>query len=110
MLDSQYPTETRLRMILDNHSAHISKETRAYLATVPGCFEFIFTPTHGSWLNLVEPFFGKMARTMLRGIRVASKDELKARIVKYLAEVNEAPTVFRWKYGIDSSLIAGASL
>ena len=110
MLDSQYPPGTRLRMILDNHSAHISKETRSYLATVPGRFEFIFTPTHGSWLNLVESFFGKMARTMLRGIRVTSKAELKERIVKYLAEVNGAPVVFRWKYGIDSNLIAGASL
>jgi transposase len=108
MLDSQYPAGTRLRMILDNHSAHISKETRSYLAIVPGRFEFIFTPTHGSWLNLVESFFGKMARTMLRGIRVASKAELKERIVKYLAEANEVPVVFRWKYGIDSSLVASA--
>jgi len=47
-----------------------------------------------------------MARTMLRGIRVTSKAELKKRIVKYLAEINEAPVVFRWKYGIDSSLAA----
>ena len=110
ILDSKYPPGTRLRMILDNHSAHISKETRSYLATVPGRFEFIFTPTHGSWLNLVESFFGKMARTMLRGIRVASKTELKERIVKYLAEVNEAPVVFRWKYGIDSNLVASKAL
>jgi len=102
MLDAQYPSETKLRLVLDNHSAHISKETRSYLATVPNRFEFILTPTHGSWLNLVESFFGKMARTMLRGIRVASKAELKERIEKYLVEVNEAPVVFRWKYGIDS--------
>ena len=47
---------------------------------------------------------------MLRGIRVASKAELKERILKYLAEANEAPVVFRWKYGIDSSLVASASL
>jgi len=102
MLDSLYPSEIKLRLILDNHSAHISKETRSYLATVPNRFEFIFTPKHGSWLNLVESFFGKMAKTMLRGIRVASKAELKERIEKYLAEVNETPVVFRWKYGIDS--------
>jgi len=51
-----------------------------------------------------------MARTMLRGIRVASKTELKERIVKYLAEVNEAPVVFRWKYGIDSNLVASGTL
>jgi transposase len=102
MLNAQYPSEAKLRLVLDNHSAHISKETRSYLATVPNRFEFIFTPKHGSWLNLVESFFGKMAKTMLREIRVASKAELKERIEKYLLEVNETPVVFRWKYGIDS--------
>ena len=108
MLDSQYPKGMTLRIILDNHSAHISKETRAYLATVPNRFEFIFTPTHGSWLNLIESFFGKMARTLLRGIRVASTAELKDRIMQYLSEINETPVVFRWKYGIDSSSVASA--
>lgn len=106
MLDAHYPAETKLRLILDNHSAHISKETRTYLATMPNRFEFIFTPKHGSWLNLVESFFGKMAKTMLRGIRVASKAELKERIEKYLVEVNETPVVFRWKYGLDSVSVA----
>lgn len=106
MLDAHYPAEAKLRLILDNHSAHISKETRMFLATVPNRFEFIFTPKHGSWLNLVESFFGKMAKTMLRGIRVASKAELKERIEKYLVEVNETPVVFRWKYGLDSVSVA----
>jgi len=69
LADVHYPAEARIRMVLDNHSAHISRETRAFLATVPNRFEFIFTPTHGSWLNLVESFFGKMAKTLLRGIR-----------------------------------------
>lgn len=105
MLDLQYPPESKLRLILDNHSAHISKETRGYLATVPNRFEFVFTPKHGSWLNLVESFFGKMAKTMLRGIRIASKAELKERIEKYLDELNAAPVVFRWKYGLDSSSV-----
>jgi hypothetical protein len=50
-------------------------------------------PTHGSWLNLIESFFGKMAKTMLRGIRVDSKSELKERIYKYLAEINRTPVV-----------------
>jgi transposase len=105
-LDAHYPPGKTIRMVLDNHSAHISKETRAFLSTVANRFEFIFTPKHGSWLNLIESFFGKMARTMLRGIRVASKEELKKRIEKYLAEVNEEPVVFRWKSGLDSMAVA----
>lgn len=101
-VDQAYPATAKIRIVLDNHSAHISKETRAYLAAVPNRFEFIFTPKHGSWLNLVEGFFSKMTRTMLRGIRVASKEELKQRIIKYLEEVNETPVVFHWKYGLDT--------
>ena len=101
-LDKYYPANMKLRVVLDNHSAHISKETRAYLATVPNRFEFVFTPKHGSWLNLIESFFAKMAKSMLRGIRVPSKAELKARILLYLKEVNKAPVVFRWKYKLDT--------
>jgi transposase len=68
-----------------------------YLATRPGRFEYVHTPKHGSWLNLVECAFSKMARTFLRHIRVASKEELKERILKGIAEINEAPVPFRWK-------------
>jgi transposase len=49
-----------IKIILDNHSAHISKETKAWLATRPNeRLQFVFTPKHGSWLNLVEGFFGQ---------------------------------------------------
>jgi transposase len=99
---AHYPEEWKIRIILDNHSAHISKETQRYLATVPNRFEFIFTPKHGSWLNLIEVFFSKLARTLLRGIRVRSKAELKERIETYLARLNDTPVVFRWKYGIEN--------
>jgi transposase len=102
LADQHYPVGARIRIVLDNHSAHISKETRTYLSTVPNRFEFIFTPKHGSWLNLIESFFGKLARTCLRGIRVGSKPELKTRIELYLKEVNEEPVVYKWKYKMET--------
>lgn len=102
LADAHYPAGARIRLVLDNHSAHVSKETRFFLATLPNRFEFTFTPVHGSWLNLIESFFSKMARTLLRGIRVASEDELKARIELYLREINETPAVFRWKYKLET--------
>jgi transposase len=95
-LDEYYPAEAIIRVVLDNHSAHISKETVAYLGTRPGRFEYVHTPKHGSWLNLIECAFSKMARTFLRHIRVKSTDELKERILKGIAEFNAAPVVFRW--------------
>ena len=96
-LDAYYPAGMTIRIILDNHSAHISKETRAFLATRPNRFSYVHTPKHGSWLNLVETLFGKMAHTFLRQIRVQSKAELKERILRGIAEINGAPVVHRWK-------------
>ena len=95
-LDEHYPAEVTIRLILDNHSAHISKETMAYLATRPNRFVYVHTPKHGSWLNLVETLFGKMARTFLRGMRVGSWQEMKERILLGIAEINDAPVVHRW--------------
>ena len=96
-LDAYYPPDSTIRVVLDNHSAHISKETRAYLATRPNRFKYVLTPTHGSWLNIVETLFGKMTRTFLNQIRVGSKQELKERILLGIAEINEMPVVHRWK-------------
>jgi len=96
-LDAYYPEECTIRLILDNHSSHISKETRDYLATRPNRFKYVLTPTHGSWLNIVETLFGKMTRTFLRKIRVQSKNELKERILLGIAEINAMPVVHRWK-------------
>jgi transposase len=104
-LDGAYPEDQKIRLVLDNHSAHISKETRSYLETMPQRFVFVFTPTHGSWLNLIENQFSKMTRTMLRGIRVASKQELIDRIHLYFDEINADPVVFRWKYKMDEVFI-----
>jgi hypothetical protein len=96
-LDARYPPECTIRIILDNHSAHLSKETQAFLSLHPNRFQYVLTPKHGSWLNIVETLFGKMARTFLRHIRVQSLDELKARILKGVAEINAAPVVHQWK-------------
>jgi transposase len=104
-LDQGYPPPTRIRILLDNHSAHTSKETQAWLKLHPQRFEFVFTPTHGSWLNIVETMFSKMARSMLRGIRVASKQELVDRIHLYFEQINADPVIFRWKFKMDEIAI-----
>ena len=96
-LDQHYPAGCTIRIILDNHSAHISQETRTYLASRPNRFQYVLTPKHGSWLNIIETLFGKMARTFLRHIRVQSWEELRERILLGIAEINAAPVVHRWK-------------
>lgn len=102
ILDAKYPEGDTIRLILDNHSAHTSKETKRFLATLPeGRFVFVFTPTHASWLNMIESFFSKMTRQMLKGIRVASKEELAKRIYLYFDEINAEPVVYHWTYKMD---------
>ena len=100
-LDKQYPEDWTIRVVLDNHSSHVSKETRAWLLQKPGRFEFVFTPKHGSWLNMIEMFFSKIARSFLRHIRVDTKEELVERIYQGIQAINEEPVIFKWKYKME---------
>lgn len=110
-LDERYPEGDVIRIICDNHSAHKSKEVRNYLATRPEeQFVFVFTPTHGSWLNLIEGFFSKITKQMLKGIRVNSKEELANRIYLYFDEVNREPVVYRWTYKMEEISVEEATV
>jgi transposase len=99
-LDAYYPAGMLICLLLDNHSAHRSRETKCFLASKPGRFELVFTPTHASWLNYVETFFSKVARSVLRRIRVASKAELADRLGRYIEACNATPIIPHWRYGI----------
>ena len=104
LLDAAYSADTAIHLILDNHSAHISKETRAWIAAQPaGRFEFTFTPKHGSWLNLIEGFFSKLTRSVLRHIRVSSKQELKDRLMAAMEYFNAEPVVHTWTHRLDKA-------
>ena len=100
-LDEKYPKGDKVRLILDNLKVHSSAGVQGYIASIPDRFEFVFTPKHASWLNLVEGFFSKMTKQMLRGIRVKTKEELVTRIYNYFDEVNETPVVYHWTWHLD---------
>ena len=111
ILNAKYPDGDTIGLIPDNHSAHTSKETREFLAGLPeGRFVFVFTPTHTSWLNMIESFFSKMTKQMLKGIRVNSKEELSERIYRYFDEINADPVVYHWTYKMDEIDPAEASI
>ena len=105
-LDDLYPKEWVIRLVLDNHSSHTSRETRTYLQSKPGRFEFVFTPKHGSWLNMIEMFFSKITRSFLRHVRVQSKQQLVERIYRGIEQINEDTVVFRWHYKMEEISIA----
>lgn len=77
-----YP-KGKLYLVLDNGTTHCSRVTRAFLAEnerlVP-----VYTPTHASWLNQVEIWFGVMARHIIHHASFKSREELRARIAAYI--------------------------
>ena len=99
-LDAKYPEGHVIRLVLGDHSVRRSRETRAWLEGHPGRFEMVPAPTHGSWPDVIEGFFGKMARQMLRHIRVGSLDEPGERIEPCLREADARPVPHRWTWGI----------
>lgn len=101
ILDSKYPKGDKIRLVLDNLKVHTSDKVKEYIKSTPDRFEFVFTPKHASWLNLVEGFFSKMTKQMLRGIRVKTKQELSDRIYKYFEEINQTPIVYHWTWNLD---------
>ena len=103
LLDAAYPAHTAINLILDNHSAHISKESKAWLAAQPvGRFEFTFTPKHGSWFTLSRVSFSKLARSVLRHIRVASKQD--SRLALRLHRRRQSPPVVHtWSYKLNKA-------
>jgi len=104
--DELYPEAERIRVVLDNLNTH--KPASLYATFPPEeanrilkRLEFHYTPKHGSWLNLIEVFFSKIARSFLRYIRVKSKAELVERIYQGIEEINQEPVVFRRRYKMD---------
>jgi len=100
-IDTQYPKMVKIKVILDNLKVHSSAQTMEYLKTVPNRFEFIFTPKHASWINIIESFFSKTSRSVLRGIRVKSKEEIVQRLSNYIDGLNQEPVIFKWSYKMD---------
>ncbi|WP_354234937.1 transposase [Bradyrhizobium sp. I1.8.5] len=85
LLDAAYPARTAIKLILDNHSAPHIERNQSLARHTTGrplpVYLHAFTPKHGSWLNLIEGFFSRFARSVLRHIRVPSTYELKERIM-----------------------------
>ena len=100
ILDDKYPKGNKIRLILDNLRVHSSQKTSEYLETYLDRFEFVFTPKHASWLNLVEGFFSKMTKQVLHIIRVDLKEEPQERIYKYFDEINADPVMYHWGWNL----------
>jgi transposase len=88
-----YPDQ-ELHVILDNYSTHKPKHDR-WLAMHP-LMHFHYTPTHASWLNMVEIWFSMLWRQALRGQSFTSPQQVRRQIDKYVAAYNPQAMPFEW--------------
>ena len=96
-----------LHVILDNGSSHVSKKTRGW-ASRHKRLHLHYTPTHASWLNQIEIFFGILSRRIIRRGIFKSKQELIDRILGFLETYNREARPFEWTYS-GKPLVAGTN-
>ncbi|GAP61277.1 insertion element IS630 uncharacterized 39 kDa protein [Arthrobacter sp. Hiyo1] len=77
-----YPSQ-ELHLIMDNYAAHKHANVRTWLDANPR-IQIHFTPTHASWMNLVEVFFGIIERQAIRRGTFRSVKELNAKIRAFI--------------------------
>ena len=102
-IDRETPADLDLHIIVDNYSAHKTESVKRWLRRHPR-FHMHFTPTSGSWLNLVESWFAILSKQRLKRGVFRSVDELVASIDQYLVKYNATPTMFEWTKDADSIL------
>jgi transposase len=92
-----------LHVVVDNYATHKHQRVQAWLEAHPRV-QLHFTPTHGSWLNLVEVFFSIIERQALRRGDFASVQELIAAIDRFCDGWNQRCQPFRWTKDADQIL------
>ncbi len=97
-----YPRR-QLHIVCDNYGTHKHPKVNAWLAKNPRV-QLHFTPTSGSWLNLVEGFFGVLTRQAIRRGTFASVDDLIDQIGVYIDHWNERCQPFTWTKDADTIL------
>ena len=102
-IDANVPSALGIHVVLDNLSTHKTPAVKRWLQRHPR-FQLHFTPTHASWLNQVERFFGLLTEHALRRGSHTSPKQLRAAITSYIEAQNAKPKPFRWVKTADQIL------
>jgi transposase len=102
-IDQSFPDDgqSQLHIVMDNYGTHKTPKVRRWFARHPR-FQIHFTPTSGSWINMVERFFGKITTEAIRRGSFSSTRQLREAIEAYIAEHNKDPKPFVWTASADS--------
>jgi transposase len=102
-IETQVPAGLEVHIIVDNYGTHKTASIRKWFAKRPR-FHVHFTPTYGSWINLVERWFGELTNKRIRRGVFRSVKELEAAICEYIEVHNEDPKPFVWTKTADEIL------
>ncbi|HEX9571267.1 MAG TPA: IS630 family transposase [Burkholderiales bacterium] len=102
-IDASVPADRDVHLILDNYGTHKTPLIRAWFAKRPR-FHVHFTPTYGSWLNLVERWFAELTTKQIRRGAHRSVSELERAIGAFLDAHNTDPHPFAWTKSADQIL------
>jgi len=100
-LDQSISADQHIHLILDNGSSHTSAATRAWLAAHPR-FTVTYTPTHASWLNIIEQWFGVLTRRLLRRGDFTTREDLEAQIIDFTVAHNDTAEPYQWRYDAEA--------
>lgn len=103
MIETQVPATLDVHLIMDNYGTHKTALIRKWFAKRPR-FHVHYTPTYGSWINLVERWFAELTNKRIRRGVFRSVKELEAAIREYIDVHNEDPTPFVWTKSADKIL------
>jgi transposase len=102
-IDANVPAELNVHIVMDNYGTHKTSTIRNWFAKRPR-FHVHFTPTYGSWINLVERWFAEITNKRIRRGIFRSLKELEAAIREYITRHNEHPKPFMWHRTADDIL------
>ena len=103
LIEAQVPPELEVHLILDNYGTHKTALIRKWFAKRPR-YHLHFTPTYGSWINLVERWFAELTNKRIRRGVFRSVKELETAIREYIDVHNEDPKPFQWTRTADQIL------
>lgn len=102
-VDSQVPSEKEIHLVLDNYSTHKTPAIKRWLQRHPR-YHLHFTPTHSSWINQVERWFGLLSERQIKRSSHHTVKALELAIEQFIEANNENPKPFAWTKSADEIL------
>jgi transposase len=103
LIDARVPKHLDVHLILDNYGTHKTALIRNWFAKRPR-FHVHYTPTYGSWLNLVERWFAELTMKQIRRGTFHNVLQLKKAIQEFIDAHQANPKPFVWTKSADEIL------